>query len=391
MTWTRTTITIDHILAGVISLASEYDIRRSYSLQTDDERGTNVGAGKIQSRLSNPALSEIFTVSSTESKSYRSRQRGAIGLSLFIVERATCASANRYKICAQQESDRMKMRSNSTKKITALATAAASLLMVNGGFAAIPVAIVTSPADAFHYADIADLFAGAPIVLRAKIVSVTALKGPPNPGGVIRFYVEGDVVALIRGVQAVPTRLIWLVDMRPDSRGKIPKLRKADVLIAALPVPGRPGELRLAARDAQVFWSPALETRVRNVVASVAAPESPPAISGVASAFHTAGTVTGEGETQIFLSTVTKAPISLSVLTRPGQPKRWAFALGEIVDEAAGPPAPDTLAWYRLACFLPRALPEAAVSALPAADADAARGDYAFVVQALGACPRVRS
>jgi hypothetical protein len=285
----------------------------------------------------------------------------------------------------------MKMRLNRIRKIIVATTTTAALMMANGGFTAILPPIATSPADNWRYADVADLFAGAPIVLRAKIVSATVLKAPPNPGGTVRFYVEGDVVALIRGTQAVPPRLIWLVDMRPDSRGKIAKLKKADVLIAALPVAGRPGEIRLAARDAQVFWSPSLESRVRGIVASVAAPDSPPAITGIASAFHTAGTVTGEGETQIFLSTVTKAPISLTVLTRPGQPKRWAFALGEIVDESAAPPAPDTLAWYRLACFLPRAIPDAAVSELPAADAEAARGDYGFVVQALGGCPRVRS
>jgi hypothetical protein len=341
--------------------------------------------------LSNPALPEIFTVSSTESKSYRPRQRRAIGLSLFIIQRATCAALDRFKTLLLERPNRMKIRSIRIKKSVALTAAIVGVSMVNGGFAAIPTPIAASPADAWRYADVADLFAAAPIVLRAKIVSATALKGPPNPSGVVRFYVEGDVVALIRGTQAMLPRLIWLVDMRPDSRGKIPKMKKADVLVAALPVAGRPGEIRLAARDAQVFWSPALETRVRAVVASVAAPDAPPAITGVASAFHTAGTVTGEGETQIFLSTVTKAPISVSVLTRPGQPKRWAFALGEIVDEAAGPPAPDTLAWYRLACFLPRALPEAAVSELPATDAGAAREDYMFVVQALGACPRVRS
>ncbi len=262
--------------------------------------------------------------------------------------------------------------------------------MVNGGFAAIPKPAPTSPADAWRYADVADLFAGAPLVLRAKIVSATALKGPPNPTGAVRFYVEGDVTALIRGTQAVPPRLIWLVDMLPDSRGKIPKLKKADVLIAALPVAGRPGEIRLAARDAQVFWSPSIETRVRNLIVSIAAPDAPPAMTGIASAFHTPGTITGEGETQIFLSTVTRAPISMTVLTRPGQPKRWAFSLGEIVDEAAAAPAPDTLAWYRLACFLPRALPDAATAELPASDAEAARGDYTYVIQALGACPRVR-
>jgi hypothetical protein len=349
-----------------------------------------IRARKVPSRFSNPTLPEIFIVSSTEAKSYRPRQRRAIGLSLFIVLGATCTVMNRYKMPLHERRDRMKMRSKMIGNFVAVAATVVGLPLVNGGFAAILPPAPTSPADTWRYADVADLFAGAPIVLRAKIVSATVLKGPPNPAGTVRFYVEGDVVALIRGTQAVPPRLIWLVDVRPDSRGKIPKLKKADVLIAALPVPGRLGEIRLAARDAQVFWSPALETRVRGVVASVAAPDSPPAITGISSAFHTAGTVTGEGETQIFLSTVTKAPISVTVLTRPGQPKRWAYALGEIVDEAAAPPAPDTLAWYRLACFLPRAIPDAAVSELAAADADAARGDYAFVIQALGPCPRVR-
>lgn len=228
------------------------------------------------------------------------------------------------------------------------------------------------------------------MVLRAKITSATRLKLPPNPNGAVRFYVEANVVSLIRGPQAVPPRLVWLVDMLPDSRGKIPKLVKADILLAALPVAGRPSEIRLAARDAMPLWSPALESRVRSIVTSVVAPDSPPAVTGIASAFHTAGTVTGEGETQIFLSTVTKAPISITVLTRPGQARRWAFALGEIVDESAAPPAPETLAWYRLACFLPRALPDDAVSELAADDAQAARGDYRFVIDALGACPRVR-
>lgn len=290
----------------------------------------------------------------------------------------------------QERSNRMTKRPNATLKFAKATLFVSALLMVNGGFAAIPKPSPPSPADAWRYADVADLFAGAPIVLRAKIISATRIKAPPTPSGAVRFYVEANVVSLIRGPQAVPPRLVWLVDMMPDSRGKIAKLAKADVLVAALPVAGRPGEIRLAARDAQPFWNPTLETRVRNIISSVTAPDAPPAITGIASAFHTAGTVTGEGETQIFLSTVTTAPISVSVLTRPGQPKRWAFAVGEIVDESAAPPTPDTLAWYRLACFLPRALPDAAVGELPASDADAARTDYGFVVEALGACPRTR-
>lgn len=266
----------------------------------------------------------------------------------------------------------------------------AAVFSVSNGFAKIIPAVPTSPADAWRYADIADLFAAAPVVLRAKITAATPLKGAAADPRATRFYVESTVIVLIRGSQAIAPKLAWLVDVVPDSRNKLPKLVKADVLLAAQPVADRPGFIQLAARDAQLVWSPALEARVRAVVASAIAPDAPPAVTGIASAFHSPGTIIGEGETQIFLSTANASPVSFTVLSRPGQPKSWAFAQGEIVDEAAAPPAKDTLAWYRLACFLPQALPDAASADLAAADADAARADYAFVMQALGPCPRIR-
>ena len=110
----------------------------------------------------------------------------------------------------------------------------------------------------------------------------------------------------------------------------------------------------------------------------------------VASAFHSAGNLVGEGETQIFLSTLRAQPVSLTVLRRPGIEPRWAVALGEIVDEAARPPERDTLGWYRLACFLPPTLPDTALSELTAENADAAKADYAFVIGSLGPCTRTR-
>ena len=111
---------------------------------------------------------------------------------------------------------------------------------------------------------------------------------------------------------------------------------------------------------------------------------------GLGDAFHVAGTVAGEGETQIFLRTENGDPVSLSVLRRPGQPPRWAVALGEIVDEAARAPVPGTLLWYRLACSLPPVLPARAVRTLAVADAEAARADYRLVIEALGPCGRTR-
>ncbi|HYZ48303.1 MAG TPA: hypothetical protein VE567_05345, partial [Sphingomonas sp.] len=62
-----------------------------------------------------------------------------------------------------------------------------------------------------------------------------------------------------------------------------------------------------------------------------------------------------------------------------------------IVDEAAKPPARDTLLWYRLACGLPRALPDEAVADLDGAAAEAARADYGYVLEQLGPCTRNRA
>lgn len=275
-------------------------------------------------------------------------------------------------------------------KTTAALALAATVFPVNSGYTKIIPPAITSPAESWNYADIADLFAAAPIVLRAKITAATPLKGAATAPGATRFYVEANVLVLIRGTNGIAPKLAWLVDVMPDSRNRLPKLNKAEVLIAARPVAGRPGFIQLLARDGQVPWSPALETRVRGVVGSAVAADAPPAVTGIASAFHSPGTVIGEGETQIFLATADDSPVSLTVLSRPGQPKSWAFAAGEIVDEAAAPPAKDTLAWYRLACFLPRQLPDAATADLAPTDSEAARGDYAFVMQALGACPRTR-
>jgi hypothetical protein len=249
--------------------------------------------------------------------------------------------------------------------------------------------VMPAPSGGLHYADVVDLYGAAPVALRARIKSATRIKDAVLPAGINRFYAEADVIALIRG-PGVPPHLAYIVDLPLDSRGRVPKLKGADVLVAALPVPNRPGELQLAARDAQMMWTASLDAQVRSVITAVLAPDAAPIVTGVGSAFHVAGSIPGEGETQVFLTTANGAPVSLSILRRPGQEPHWALALGEIVDEAAGPPAKDTLAWYRLACFLPRTLPDAAVTELAAVDASVARDDYAFVIAQLGICERVR-
>lgn len=252
-------------------------------------------------------------------------------------------------------------------------------------------AMQRSAEQAAGYADLADLVLAAPIIADATIRSTTRIKGPEATGvapGLTRFYVEADVTALIRGSGGVAPRLGYLLDIGPDAGGRLPKLKKARVLLFARAAGESSAQVQLVARDAQRDWSPALDGRVRQIARDVLAADAPPVITGVGNAFHVPGALPGEGETQIFLTTADQRPVSLSILRRPGEQPRWAVALSEIVDEAAGPPAPGTLLWYRLACALPAAMPDRSTASLAGNESTIAREDYQFVLAALGPCGR---
>ncbi len=241
------------------------------------------------------------------------------------------------------------------------------------------------------YAQIADRVVGAPAILDVRIRSATRIKGPEAANvaaGHQRFYVEADVLALIRADAPLPARVGYVVDVPLDARGRAPKLNKRRVLLFARPVAGQPTMIQLTTLDGQRDWSAELDALIRRIAREVVAPDAPPAITGLGNAFHVPGSLPGEGETQIFVQTANGAPISLSILRRPGEQKRWAVALGEIVDDAAAAPARDTLLWYRLACGLPRALPATSLADAEPENAAAAREDYRFVLEQLGPCKR---
>jgi hypothetical protein len=63
----------------------------------------------------------------------------------------------------------------------------------------------------------------------------------------------------------------------------------------------------------------------------------------------------------------------------------------ELVDQAASAPQRGTLEWYRLACFLPRELPQSAYLQRDQAARYQAQADYGYVLSQLGDCPRTRS
>ena len=261
--------------------------------------------------------------------------------------------------------------------------------------AAAPAESQAPAAAAPTYADLADLALAAPVAAQVRVTEAVAVKADRSPGlrpGMARFYVQASLVSLIRAPQSLPARLSYVVDLPRDARGKAPKPRKgSDFLLLAEPVAGRPGELRLVAPDAQIPFTAERASTLRSIIREASSASPPPRIAGIGRAFHVPGAVRGESETQVFLQTAGGTPVSLTVLRRPGETPIWAVALSEIVDEAAEPPAPGTLLWYRLACGLPRSLPRQSLAEADAEGVAAIQADYRLVLERLGPCVRSRA
>jgi hypothetical protein len=247
-----------------------------------------------------------------------------------------------------------------------------------------------SSASDLSYTRFADLVVAAPTIVDAAIHDVVPLKGADTAGvqpGFARAYIEADVAALIRAPGALPPTIGYIADIPLDARGRIPKLRKLRVLLFARPA-SQPGQIQLVSRYGQQNWSPEADALTRRIATELVAPKAPPAITGIGHAFHSPGTLPGEGETQIFLTTADGSPISLNVVRRQGEAPHWSASIGDLADPNAQPPARDTLLWYRLACGLPTAIPDASLDGVEPADAAAAREDYKVVLDALGGCGR---
>ena len=95
-----------------------------------------------------------------------------------------------------------------------------------------------------------------------------------HPGlelGFARLYIEARTLALVAGNAPIGESLRYLVDVPLDERGKVPKLKKQEVLLFANPVAGRAGEVQLSGPGAQQMYSPELEARLRPILADLVA------------------------------------------------------------------------------------------------------------------------
>ena len=253
---------------------------------------------------------------------------------------------------------------------------------------------VAAPVPVATYADLADLTEAAALVALVEIRDQAQVEPERAPGlapGHARLYLEARTLALLGGRSALGESLVYLADVPLDAKGKAPKLKKQRFLVYADPVAGRAGALQLVDPSAQLPASPETEQLARAVIAAFAASDAPPAVTGIRDVMSVPGNLAGESETQLFLDTATGQPVSLSVIRRPGMDPTWGVSWSEIVDQSARPPAPQTVAWYRLACFLPERLPADAFLQQDAASRRQAEADYRFIVEQLGACSRTRA
>jgi hypothetical protein len=240
------------------------------------------------------------------------------------------------------------------------------------------------PGSELGFVDIADLTVSAPVIVQANVSRSERLSERDSPGiakGHARTLITAVVDKAIVAPGAVPSELSWLWDAPLDSKGKLAK-QKNRAVMAWISTPTPDGKTRLIAPNALQTWTPALDTQVREI-ATEARSGTSPAITGVINGFRADGTVSGESESQFFLSTSDARGATLVITNRPGSPLRVALSRGDVIDESATVVRNGTLLWYRLACGLPAILPAQA-----GGDNRALAADWTAAMASLGPCRR---
>ncbi|MXP00122.1 hypothetical protein GRI97_14105 [Altererythrobacter xixiisoli] len=241
------------------------------------------------------------------------------------------------------------------------------------------------------YADYVGLSDAAGVVAIVQVAKQAVVEPERSPGlarGYVRLYIEAQTEALISGQDGLGGSLVFVADVPLAPNGKPPKLKKQRMIIFADPVPGSAGTLQLVRPSAILPATPETEAQTRAVATALVAPDAPPKLTGIRDAISVAGNLAGEAETQMFVDTNSGAPVSLTVIRRPNMTPEWGVSWSEIVDQSVKAPAPQTLQWYRLACGLPRELPQDAYLQADRASRARASEDYAFILQQLGPCTR---
>lgn len=203
-----------------------------------------------------------------------------------------------------------------------------------------------------------------------------------------RILITGEVQSLIRGKNGLNSQVRFLFDAPIDSRGKIPKLKKMRFIAFGRHVTGRSDFIRLTRTASMVRYSDRVNTMVRGSIREAIAANAPQKITSISSAFHSPGTIIGEGETQIFLDTEFGQPMAISVTSKRGQNRRWSVSTSEVIDINATEPRRSSLLGFRLACSLPRSLNPSIIESNNREDREKALSDYKLIIDSIGPCQR---
>ena len=257
-----------------------------------------------------------------------------------------------------------------------------------------PSTVQTTVSSPYPYAALADLADSAPLVAVVeprKVIRVANERAPGLRAGFGRFYVRADTKALLSGNSVLGEEVAYLVDLPLDPRGKAPRIKKLDMFVFARPVTGSVSELQLIEPDSQIPYDAATERSLRAILIELVDPAAPGKVTGVREMIHVPGNLAGEGETQIFLQTADRSAASITVRHYPDGRSEWGASFSELIADTGNPPRKGTLAWYRLACFLPNTVPPQANLSTSAASRAQALADYRMVLGELGVCERGRS
>lgn len=203
-----------------------------------------------------------------------------------------------------------------------------------------------------------------------------------------RVLIIGEVQSLIRGKNGLNSQVQFLFDAPIDSRGKIPKLKKMRFIAFGRHVTGRSDFIRLSRTASMLRYSDRINTMVRSSIREAIAANAPQEITSISSAFHSPGTIIGEGETQIFLNTEFGQPMAISVTSKRGQNRRWSVSTSEVIDINATEPRRFSLLGYRLACSLPKSLSSSNIESSDQRNRQKAISDYKLVKDSIGPCER---
>lgn len=272
-------------------------------------------------------------------------------------------------------STRRRLRCAGRVGATVLMTAASAVL-----------AQTALPSVTASYADLVDLSLAAPVIARAtidKTEPLTVAEAGPVAPGAVHMLVSARASAVLRAPSEIPAQFGYIWDGPADAKGRTPKYKGATALLFLRTVDGKVDQFQLVGPHAQLPWNEATEAQVRSILAEAGSAKVP-VVTGVSSAFRVPGSVPGEAESQFFLTTADGKPVSVVLLTRPGEVQKLSVALGDVIDESAGAVRRDTLLWYRLACSLPSNLPEG----IGADDRAGMVAEYARVLALLGPCGR---